>query len=79
MAKALFVAADKYEVNELRNEWISYLLSNVRVDNVIALAIFAHLHSIETLKAKAFEVAKAKARSIAQQEDWSDLIKDHHD
>ena len=79
MAKALYVAADKYEVGGLRNECISCLLSNVRVDNVLALIIFAHLHSIEALKTDAIQMVKENARLIVQQEHWANLIEQHHD
>ena len=46
-----FLAADKYDVKDLWEECIFYMLvSAIRVYNAIALMILAHLYSIEELE-----------------------------
>ena len=46
-----FLAADKYDVKDLWEECIFYMLvSSIRVYNAIALMILAHLYSIEELE-----------------------------
>ena len=79
IAQPLYVAADKYDIKVLRNEITFYLRSCIRVDNVIFLMIFAHLHSIENLKKSAIVFAKVNARQIVEQDDWANLIKGHPD
>ena len=79
IAQPLYVAADKYDIKVLRNEITFYLRSCIRVDNVIFLMIFAHLHSIENLKKSTIDFVKANAPQIVQQEDWANLIKNYPD
>ena len=79
IAHPLYVAADKYNIKDLRNECVFYLRSNIRIDNAIFLIIFAHLHSIENLKKSAIVFAKVNARQIVEQDDWANLIKGHPD
>ena len=75
----LFVAADKYDVKDLWEECIFYMVSSIRVYNAIDLMIFAHLYSIEELEEAAIFFSTWKSGLISQQNDFADFIKNYPD
>lgn len=49
MAKPLLLAADKYDIEDLKEECLSLLRSQITVDNAIDTLIWAHYHSFKQL------------------------------
>ena len=50
MAELLFVAADKYQIDSLKDWCSSILINKIGVENVVRLLAIAHLHSDEKMK-----------------------------
>ena len=50
MAELLFVAADKYQIDSLKDWCSSILINKIGVKNVVRLLAIAHLHSDEKMK-----------------------------
>ncbi len=76
-AQPLFVAADKYNIEDLRDECVGFLLTCFRVDNVINLMTWAHLHSVDKLKEAAFTFAAENGQEVSLLDDWEMLVKNH--
>ncbi len=49
-AQSLYVAADKYDVGDLKGECLQFCSSIIRQDNAVSLMAWADLHSVENLK-----------------------------
>ena len=79
IVQPLFVAVDKYDVKALQEECIFYMVSSIRVNNVIDMTIFVHLYSIEELEDEAIEFAVWNSREIAVQDEFADLIENYPD
>lgn len=72
-AQPLFVAADKYDIGDLKEECIGYMLTSIRINNIISLLIFAHLHSIERLKEATLEFVTKHGQEICLQDEWEEF------
>ena len=54
-------------------------MSSIRVDNAIAMTIFAYSYSNEKLKKVAIEFARLNKSKVSEQDDFADLIKSYPD
>lgn len=73
--QSLFLAADKYDIGDLNEECVHYLISSVNVNNAIKLMVFAHLHSIDELMEAALDFVARNHVEIFQLDDWATLVK----
>jgi speckle-type POZ protein len=48
-AQSLFEAADEFDVGDLKQQCVSYLISHIRMNNVYQLISWAKLHSVDEL------------------------------
>ncbi len=78
-AQSLCVAADKYDIEDLKEECVDFLLSCIRMDNAIKLMVWAHLYSIKELKDAALAFAVENGQDICMQPDWEELTKTYPD
>jgi hypothetical protein len=78
-ALSLFVAADIYNIGDLKNECARFLLTCIRLDNVINLMAWSHLHSADKLKEAALTFTASHGKEICQLDDWERLIKNYPD
>jgi hypothetical protein len=78
-AQSLFIAADIYNIGDLKNECARFLLTCVRLDSAINLMAWAHLHSVDKLKEAALNFAALHGKEICQLDDWEKLIKNYPD
>lgn len=76
-AQPLYVAADKYDISDLMKECVRFLFSHIRVDNTISLMVWAHLHSVETLKNAAINFTGQHGKAICSLKDWEELTKNY--
>ncbi|XP_057367795.1 uncharacterized protein LOC130688806 [Daphnia carinata] len=76
-AQQLFSAADKYDILDLRNECIEYLLSHIELNNAINIMIWADLHSMENVKNVALDIVVSNAKTICQTEEWDRMAKNY--
>jgi speckle-type POZ protein len=72
-AQQLFEAADKYDINDLKDECIDFLLDCIRVDNVINLMAWAHIHSVDELTEETLKFTSFHGKDISQLKDWENL------
>ncbi len=73
----LLVAADKYDIKDLKEDCVQYLLPCVTVKNAIELMIWADLQSIDKLKNAALDCVIRHGREICHQEEWEKLMKSY--
>ena len=64
-AQALYKLADKYSVNDLKEDCVDFLISSFRPDNVLRLMAWADFQSIEKLKKEARSFKDSHIREIA--------------
>jgi speckle-type POZ protein len=76
-AQRLFEAADKYDIGDLKEECVSFLLLCIRVDNVINLMAWAHIHSVDELKEETLKFTSFHGKEISLLEDWENLTKNY--
>ena len=75
----LFVAADKYDIKDLKEDCVRYLLPCVNAKNAVEIMIWADLQSIDKLKEVTLECVVHNGKEICQQEEWEKLMKNHPD
>ncbi len=78
-AQPLFEAANKYDIEVLKEECVDFLLTCIRLKNAITLLIWAHFHSIDRLKDAILKFITEHGRQICEQDDWKMLVENHHD
>ncbi|XP_046642487.1 uncharacterized protein LOC124327566 [Daphnia pulicaria] len=76
-AQRLFEAADKYDIGDLKDECVDRLIYRIRVDNVINLMAWAHIHSVEELKEATLTFTSLHGKEISKQRDWENLTKNY--
>ena len=69
----LFVAADKYDISDLKDECVFFLQLCIRIDNAIKLMVWAQLHSAQELIESTLEFTANHAKKICEMEDWENL------
>lgn len=78
-AQPLFLAADKYDVSDLKDDCVDFLLTCVRVDNALNLMAWAHIHNIDKLKEAALTFTAQHGQEICLLEDWEELTRNYPD
>lgn len=76
-AQALFVAANKYEIWDLKEECFDFLMSSFQVENAINLMAWAHVHSVDEMKEAVLAFAAQHGKEICQLEEWLHLTKNY--
>ena len=78
MTEPLFVAADKYGVESLKDWCGSIMLDKLDVENAIHLLVLAHLHSYKKLEEKCIEfIAKNKAAFWEMRDEFKQFCKNY--
>ncbi|KAI9563145.1 hypothetical protein GHT06_010603 [Daphnia sinensis] len=76
-AQPLFVAANMYDIEDLKDECVQFLLTCIKLKNAINLMAWAHVHSVDSIKEAALDFVESHGKEICQQDDWERLIKNH--
>ena len=74
MAMDLLVAADKYQIDALKNESASILVKNLAVDNATKILVLAHLHSCPKLFEETLDFMSKNSEAICSRSDWMTVI-----
>ena len=74
-AQTMYVAADKYDIGDLKKDCVRFLLSCVRVDNVVNLMIWSHSYLVKKVKEAAVTFAARHGKEICKLECWEKLTK----
>ncbi|XP_054720869.1 speckle-type POZ protein-like [Uloborus diversus] len=72
-ATDLYVAADRYDLQELKGWCRDFILQHISANDVGKVAILADLHCDEKLANLAKRVFKEKTKSIVGSEEWKDF------
>lgn len=78
-AQPLFVAADMYDIEDLKDECVQFLLTCIKLENAINLMAWAHVHAVDSLKEAALAFVASHGKEICKQDDWERLIKNYPD
>ncbi|KZS09674.1 Uncharacterized protein APZ42_026064 [Daphnia magna] len=79
IAQRLFVAADMYDIEDLKDECVQFLLTCIKLENAINLMAWAHVHAVDFLKEVALAYVARHGKEICKQDDWERLIKNYPD
>ena len=77
MYSDLFAAADKYDVQPLREICIQHMAKNISVDNTLDVLALAERHSIEETKSLALQFIKRNFADVVKTGSWSSLLVNH--
>ena len=73
----LYEAADKYDIEDLRKECVTFILASIYSNNVLDLVTWAHLHSVEDVKEVALEYLSFNGKEICMFEEWESFVRDN--
>ena len=79
MADPLFLAADKYKIEGLKQECEKRLICLLDLNNVIHMLVLAHTHSAAKLLEAAIKFISSNKKDIWPRSDWKDLVEQHPD
>ena len=78
-AMDLLVAADKYQMDSLKEECASTLSKKLVVNNAVRILVLAHLHNCPELLQSALDFMVENANAIVALPDWKELMKNYLD
>jgi hypothetical protein len=78
-AEALFVAADKYRVDALKDICEDYLVSTLSIENVIHYLVWGHVYLALKLKAAAIVYLVYHRYKIWNRQEWKELRRTYTD
>ena len=78
-AQPLYIASDKYDIEDLKKDCVHFLVSSFTVENILHLLVWAHLHLVDELKTKAFKFIAKHGKAVCQLDDWETFIKQYPD
>ncbi len=81
LAQSLYIATDKYDIGDLKEECSKFLLSSIKEDNVISMLIWAERCFVEEIKEKciAFAAKKEQVVFLYDVGAWNELMKFHQE
>ena len=79
MTEDVLAAADKYQVDWLKDECSALLAAGLRLDNVVRTLVLAHLHSCHELYQSALDFMAKNALEVVSRADWKELMRSYPD
>jgi speckle-type POZ protein len=73
----MFMAADKYNIDDLKEYCATFLLSEMETTDALGLLIWAHLNFIEKIKEASIKFIAAHARIIFRTSEWKEACNAH--
>jgi len=77
LAKDLFTAADKYQVQQLKTYCEAFMSKNLTPENVPYVMVLAHLHACVDLKNQAMEFFSSCASRVMESPAWEEVASAH--
>jgi speckle-type POZ protein len=77
IAQPLFVVSDKYDIEDLKEKCVRYLLRSVRKSNAVDLLVWANLHSVEKIQEAALDFVAGNFKTICHSNEWENLMKNY--
>ena len=75
----MFMAADKYNIEDLKEDCARFLLSQMRPTNTLDLMVWAHLHSFDKITEGALKFVLTNRKIIFKSIEWEKFITAHPD
>ena len=72
-ARSLCKAADKYDINDLKEECADFLLSCFRMENALDLMVWAHVYSVKQLEDHALAFVVENFQEICMKDEWEEV------
>ena len=80
MFTVLLAAADKYDVQPLREICIQHMAKNISVDNAVDMLALADRHSVESVKSLALQFIKFNFTDFVKTKFWASFLENYpHD
>ncbi|XP_054722837.1 speckle-type POZ protein B-like, partial [Uloborus diversus] len=73
----LYVASDRYDLQELKGWCKEFILEHISSDDVCRVAVIADLHSDEELAKASRRIFKDNPKTIVESETWRDFKKEN--
>ena len=77
LGEELWSAADKYDIQELKQICAKELGKNLTVENAVRLLVLSDLHPANELKDGAIRFINENAAAVTKTPSWSDLFNTH--
>ena len=77
--QALFLAADKYQVDALKDICEQFLIHQLELKNVLHLLVWAHLYGAEKLKETAVKYIVEERSQVWKLKEWAELGRNYFD
>ena len=80
MFTVLLAAADKYDVQPLRDNCIQHMAKNISFDNAVDMLALADRHSVESVKSLALQFIKCNFTDFVKTKFWALFLENYpHD
>jgi speckle-type POZ protein len=79
MAEQLFLAADKYQIEALKNLCEQRLIRKLNVETAVHCLIVAHLHTATLLSETSLEFLVEHKKEVRIRPEWKELMNNHPD
>ena len=79
LAMDILVAADKYQIDSLKEECVSTLSKKLAIDNAVNILVLAHLHNCPELLQSTLDCMVENANAVIALPDWKELMKNFPD
>ena len=70
----LLAAADKYDVQPLKEICVHHMAKNISVDNAVDILALAHRFSIDSIKSVASDYLKKNFNDVTRTDSWTSLF-----
>ncbi len=78
-AQPLYEAADKYDIVDLKQDCVRFLLNKICLVNAIDLLIWADHNSANEIKEEALKLVVSNGKAISKTKEWEQLTKKYPD
>ena len=79
MTEPLFLAADKYQIEALKDLCEQSLISKLNLENVVVYLVLAHLHSAPQLLEASLMFLEEHKKEVWTRPEWKQMIKSYPD
>lgn len=78
-AKSLYLAACKYQIDDLKKVCSDFLCQSISMSNAINMLIWAHMFSVDELKAAALQLVSQHGGELCRSQEWEEMARNHID
>lgn len=81
LAQSLYVISDKYDVADLKEKCLNFLLSSIQPDNVISMLVWSERCFVDKIKAECLSFSVKRGQEIFLKDivGWNEMVKFHPD